>query len=160
MKQLLWFAVALILFQSSDNVAMQKPAVDINLLNESARQAYTKLMTAEVFAIGPVGFAAQISETEKALRVLLADPHAVDAFHQLVDDARPAGQAYGLLGLYLKDREAFEATAARIRDASPEQQVQVMSGCVIMPEGMNGVLRRFALYAVKINSDGNKRDPQ
>jgi hypothetical protein len=160
MKQILWFAVALILFQSADNVAMQKTAFDIGLLNEPARQAFASLMAAEVFAIGPVGFAAQTSETEKAFRVLIADPHAVAAFHQLADDARPAGQAYGLLGLYLKDRAAFEPVASRIRDASPEQQVQVMSGCVIMPEGMSSVLGRFGFYAIKFNPDGKKHDPQ
>lgn len=157
MKQLLWFVVALIFSQSSDNVAMQKPAFDISQLNESARQAYARLMAAEAFAVGPVGFAARTSETEKALRVLLADSHAVDAFQQLVADAKPAGQAYGLLGLYIKDRDAFEPVASRLRDALPEPRVQVMSGCVIMPEGMKSVLNRFAFYAATLNSDGQNR---
>jgi hypothetical protein len=160
MKRLIGIAIALIVFSSSNFLAMQKPVFDINQRDEPARQAFARLMAAEAFAIGPVGFAARTSETETAFRALLADAHAVDAFHQLIADAKPEGRAYGLLGLYIKDRNDFEKEAARIRDASPEQRVQVMSGCVIMPEGMNELIGKFAFYAASLNADRKSRGDQ
>jgi hypothetical protein len=117
-------------------------------------------MAAEAFAIGPVGFAARTSETETAFRTLLADAHAVEAFHQLIADAKPEGQAYGLLGLYIKDRKGFEQEAARVRDASPQKRVQVLSGCVMMPEGMNELIGKFAFYAANLSRSRSRRVDQ
>src|SRR4051812_927444 len=73
------------------------------LLSNSGKQAYQKLLKVELFAIGGIGYAGQISVGESELDILLKEEGAVPAFKQLIQDAPIEGALYGLVGLSVLD---------------------------------------------------------
>lgn len=116
-------------------------------LSPNGRQAYTKLLNAWIFAVGPVGFGAQTTETELALKALLTEREATRAFQSLVHSATQEGSLYGLLGLRLTDIRAFNVEIERYRErpesleerSSPQDRFQTglkgsartARGCII-----------------------------
>ena len=85
------------------------------MLRLSGRQAFRVLLRVDQFAwiaYPPVGTPHQVL----AFRKLMREPQAAKVFRFLVYNALPPGQLYGLAGLYLLDRAAFEGTLARLTD--------------------------------------------
>ena len=70
--------------------------------------------------------------------------------------AEVEGKAYGLLGLYIKDRGTFDRAVARLK-SEPEfdKTLMVAAGCVIAPERLSDLVLRFAfLGSVLGRSEG------
>lgn len=112
-------------------------------LSASARAAYDKLHQTEIFALGGVGYAATISESETAFRELQREPNAVAAFVALLDDetTTKVGQLYALLGLKeANDSQFEERLPAFLADDSTVTQ---MSGCIMMPVKVKEIAARF-----------------
>lgn len=79
----------------------------IENLSVEGRQAYTTLFNARTFSIGFVGWIAEQSANEKALRVLLKEKKAKEALVNLVHNATPEGSLYGLFGLRMNNLKSF-----------------------------------------------------
>src|SRR5262245_21990254 len=81
---------------------------------DSSAASYGVVLKASMFTIGPVGFAARMSDEESAFRSLLADSKAKDQFRKLAKQATPAGQLYALLGLKLLGDPAYRDESKRL----------------------------------------------
>ena len=88
-----------------------------------------ELRRIESFAIGGIGIAGTTSEGERALRTLLTDPNASAQLQDLLANATPAGQLYGLLGLRVHDRAAYDQALQNFK--VPKDEVQTIAGCII-----------------------------
>ena len=125
-------------------------------LSGRGRIAYNTLMSACIFAVGGVGYAAQTSKGELALDELLKDERAVSALKSLTGSGRYEGALYGLLGLHLKNKTEFDQAAEifMARNEVPEWQskgsfdcfrnssedVTTMTGCIIRTQRRDKVV--------------------
>jgi hypothetical protein len=126
--------------------AKQQPRFDTKSLSERGQRAYQELSEAKVFRLGGVGYAAETSEEERALRALLVEDAAVKALESLVDEGSPEGGLYGLVGLRQKDMAAFRRAYGRYvaKEEPPERpsfaeglrtpkgKVATQAGCIGM----------------------------
>jgi hypothetical protein len=101
------------------------------LLSNSGKQAYQKLLKADLFAIGGIGYAGQISVGESELDILLKQENAVPAFKQLIQDAPIEVALYGLVGLSVLDSNLYQAEIAlfRKRVNRRNETIHTMAGC-------------------------------
>jgi hypothetical protein len=105
------------------------------------------LKSAELFAMGKVGFAATISKEETALRGLLKEKDAGDRLAPLLAEASPAGKLYALLGLKrLKDKRYRDAAKTLL---ASEEPVKTMTGCIVSPATVKGVAAKIDRGAYK-----------
>ena len=96
---------------------------------QEAAPHYQTLVNAEILAVGGVGFAARISDTEIAFQKILAEDHAVETFSKLLTQAKRGGQVYALIGLYVKDRKAFGREAKLFRASlAKDEQIMTQTG--------------------------------
>ena len=119
-------------------------------------QAYQKLTHAAIFNVGGAGFGSQITEEEKAFRIVFESPDSTRLFRQLIDDANAEGLLFALLGLHLRDSEAFDFEAARLeinggaservhgKIALLKGQAQVGRGCFIWFADIHTVVGQIA----------------
>lgn len=96
---------------------------------EGVRKAYRLLSGTEEFASAHVGVFGEPSCQVMAFQKLLRTRAADRAFAGLVENATLEGQLYGLAGLYLTDRDAFERHLPRYTVMN--EPVQVELGCVV-----------------------------
>jgi len=94
----------------------------------SVRKAYRLLEETERFASVHVGIAGAPSCQVMAFQALLRSRDAAGAFSALVDNGTLEGQLYGLAGLYLTDRPAFDRLLPRY--ATMTDSVRTEFGCV------------------------------
>lgn len=87
------------------------------------------LLKTDRFTGTAVGFAATTPPQCYAFKTILSQTDAAGAFASLVRRGQPAGQLFGLCGLHLKDRAAFDEAFPRYREN--HQIVSVMLGCII-----------------------------
>jgi hypothetical protein len=114
-------------------LADQHSGFNISSLDSKARQAHDTLLRASIFSIGPVGYAAQVSETELSLRRLVEEKEAIAVLTDLLAHATPEGKMYALYGLYVKDREVFNRAVKRYKgEHDLEKEVGTQSGCIVM----------------------------
>jgi hypothetical protein len=73
----------------------------------SRTAAFEILLNTGEFAEECVGYAGERSIQVEAWQVLLRQPDAADVFEDLARRGKPAGQLYGLCGLYLTDRHRY-----------------------------------------------------
>ena len=140
-KYLRWCLVVWVLLYMSLTVSAQTYRSP-ELRQTDLSTARQKLMHAEVFNLGGVGFGQTITPEEKAFRTILGSIDPVKMFQRLVSTANPEGQLYALLGLHLTAPEVFRTEVERI-DANgglPEHaeslmaiangEVRVAHGCI------------------------------
>lgn len=117
----------------------QISSFNIDSLAPQGREAYQKLMIAEVFRVGGVGVGGETSEEELLLYDLLADKKAVPSLRSLVIDGSYEGALYGLLGLSISNVAEFNRAVDlyKSRSQPPERymakqgHVSVQQGCII-----------------------------
>src|SRR4051812_37292360 len=85
--------------QSDKRLGFHATGFSLTSLSPKGRAAYQKLLIAERFTVGGVGWGATISQTEFALHDLLNEKDPIAALKSLVTEASYAGGLYGLLGL-------------------------------------------------------------
>jgi hypothetical protein len=134
--------------------AHQEVQFESSRLSKSGRQAYQKLLDARVFRLAGVDYGGAISGEVIALRALLKEKVAVQAFKSLVDKAEPEGGLYALLGLRLKDIATYqqaveyykpkpeppERPSLFVQIRIPKGQVATQTGCVISMRNRKEVL--------------------
>src|SRR5260370_7056848 len=120
----------------------QSPSFNVDSLTPKGREAYQKLMVAEIFRVGGVGVGGETSKEELALYDLLTDKQAIAALRSLVRDGSYEGALYGLLGLSISNVAEFNRAVDlyKSRQQPPERymtkkgHVSVQRGCIISGE--------------------------
>lgn len=119
-------------------------------------QAYRRLLHANIFNFGGVGFGATITPEEKAFSVLLNSANKIALFQRLVSEGNPEGQLYALYGLYLEDSQLFKNAAERLKhnDGPPARweglifiekgQIRVGDGCLLFQQERHTVIAKIA----------------
>jgi hypothetical protein len=107
----------------------------------SAADATSRLERVQMFAVGGIGYAGQMSEGEAALREVLAASDAVTRLEALLPRASPAGQLYILLGLHIRDRAAYARAVGLCRQRGG--RVHTMRGCIGDRESFSDLVREI-----------------
>lgn len=105
-RKFVWLILSLIVFSLQTNAQSRTFAKPVP--KDTVEQAYQTLLKVDLFAIGGIGYAGQISDGEKALKVLLEGEESITDLKSLVKDATPEGGLYALLGLRMLKCECFE----------------------------------------------------
>jgi hypothetical protein len=115
--------------------------VDATLNAAAVSSANSILRKTGSFALGGVGVTGTMSEGERALREVLKQSDAVVQLEGLLPEASGPGQLYALLGLRVRDRDAYRRALVKYgqRDAS----VQTMRGCILQQEPFNSLVRQI-----------------
>jgi hypothetical protein len=98
------------------------------------------LETTQVFALGPVGFAAATSQQEFEFKRVLALPYpkATEQMERLYSTGNPQAMSYALAGMRKLDRKRFAELLVSAR--ASDLTVEIMRSCIIAKE----TLRKFA----------------
>ena len=115
----------------------------------SREAAHRLLLTTDTFASPAVGYEGRTTPNQVyAFAALLGQPDAAAAFQDLVRRGQPAGQLYGLCGLYLKDLTAFGREVQSFRKS--DGQVRQFMGCIIMPVPVREVVESPHPNAIRL----------
>jgi len=104
----------------------------------SENSAARDLAAAKSLAFGGVGVAGLMSEGERNLRAVLAQPDAPQQLQSALAHATPAGKLYILVGLRRCDRAAYQKIFDSLGRAN--EDVEVVRGCMISKEPFRQVL--------------------
>lgn len=111
---------------------------DVARLSPDGQKAYQKLLGAERFEEGLVGFAAQLSDYVTSFNKLLDEKAADSAFKSLLANASTAGKLYALSGLYYTDHKLFKTEIEKFRRS--EDALPTMSGCLIFTKKVSEIV--------------------
>jgi hypothetical protein len=104
----------------------------------SENSAVRDLAAAKSLAFGGVGVAGLMSEGERNLRAVLAQPDASQELRAALARSTPAGKLYILVGLRRCDRPAYQQVFDSL--GRPNDDVEVVRGCMISKEPFRQVL--------------------
>ena len=104
----------------------------------SENSAARDLAAAKSLAFGGVGAAGLMSEGERNLRAVLAQPDASQQLQAALAHATPAGTLYILVGLRRCDRAEYQKVFDSLVRSNDE--VEVVRGCMISKEPFHQVL--------------------
>ena len=96
---------------------------------DAPQAAITRLSNADLFAVGPVGYAGKTSEAEKDFRAIASSPAAMDKLHELYRTGNVQAKSYALLGIKELDIAEFKRLASTLHPT--EQTVAVERGCIV-----------------------------
>jgi hypothetical protein len=108
----------------------------------TVQQAYEGLLAVHEFAFGGVGFAGTPSPGEKAYLTILARPDALERFRSVLAKGSPEARLYALTGIRQLHPESFGAAAKALLE--PKLEVTTISGCTVMREKAEAVVKRIA----------------
>jgi len=92
-------------------------------------RAYQKLLHANVFNLGGVGYGQAITAEEQAFKKLLTSIDSTSVFQRLIREANGEGQLYALLGLHL-----LAPIFSRLKPRSSERMADLLSALRISPQ--------------------------
>jgi hypothetical protein len=119
-------------------------------------RAFQKLLHANIFNLGGVGWANEITTEEKAFVILFSSPDSIKLFQRLLTQANPEGQLYALFGLHLQAPATFKLEAERLKadDGPPERlekfvgigrgEVRVARGCIFFRKARKALIDQIA----------------
>ena len=119
-------------------------------ISDEGKRAYWVIINERQFCSTGVGITGAFPEVVKAFRILLADPHADQAFKALIVSAPTAGKLYALCGIYYTDPEQFEKYAAAF--VSSRAQVETVMGCNVMSEPVSKIVKSTEPGAVRLKN--------
>jgi hypothetical protein len=111
---------------------------DLSAAASSENSAVQDVAAAKSLAFGGVGVAGIMSEGERNLRAVLAQPDASQQLQAALAHATPAGKLYILVGLRRCDRAAYQKVFDSL--GRPGDDVEVVRGCMISKEPFRQVL--------------------
>jgi hypothetical protein len=111
---------------------------DLSAAASSENSAVQDVAAAKSLAFGGVGVAGIMSEGERNLRAVLAQPDASQQLQAALAHATPAGKLYILVGLRRCDRAAYQKVFDSL--GRPGDDVEVVRGCMISNEPFRQVL--------------------
>ena len=112
--------------------------LSISAATSSENSAIRDVAAAKSLAFGGVGAAGLMSEGERNLRAVLAQPDASQQLQAALAHATPAGKLYILVGLRRCDRAAYQKVFDSL--GHPNDDVEVVRGCMISKESFRQVL--------------------
>lgn len=112
--------------------------IDVSLATSSENSTARDVAAAKSLAFGGVGVAGLMSEGERNLRAVLAQPDAPQRLQAALAHATPAGKLYILVGLRRCDRTAYQKIFDSMGRANDD--VEVVRGCMISKEPFHQVL--------------------
>jgi hypothetical protein len=140
------FAVALLTGLTLIGAREKALATEVNppANQQTAQQAYQRLLSTRFFAFGGVGFAGTPSEGESAFHLLLSSPSALELFQTALTKTNTSAEAtlYALCGIRRLAPATFGAHARALVERNPK--VQTMSGCIAMDDRASNVVARIA----------------
>jgi hypothetical protein len=112
--------------------------IDVSFAASSENSAAQDVAASKSLAFGGVGVAGIMSEGERNLRLVLAQPDASQQLQAALAHATPAGKLYILVGLRRCDRAAYQKVFDSL--GRPGDDVEVVRGCMISKEPFRQVL--------------------
>ena len=112
--------------------------IAISAATSSENSAAHDVAAAKSLAFGGVGVAGLMSEGERNLRAVLAQPDPSQQLQAALAHATPAGKLYILVGLRRCDRAAYQKVFDSL--GRPKDDVEVVRGCMISKEPFRQVL--------------------
>jgi len=112
--------------------------IAVSFAASSENSAVQDVAAAKSLAFGGVGVAGIMSEGERNLRAVLAQPDASQQLQAALAHATPAGKLYILVGLRRCDRAAYQKVFDSL--GRPGDDVEVVRGCMISKEPFRQVL--------------------
>lgn len=113
----------------------QEKPVDLSKFGDTTRSLLQQLQKVNTFAMGPVGYAGTISESEKAAAGLARQVDANEAFQWLLANGSMEAKLYALWGLRKINGRSSRRFFEPFRNST--QKVKTMSGCEISDELMS-----------------------
>jgi hypothetical protein len=95
-------------------------------IGDDVRAALERLSNADAFEDAMASLAEQLSENVRAFRVLLRIKEPAALFGRMLRTGTTAGRLYGLAGLYLTDRHAFDSSVSHF--VAPDASVETLLG--------------------------------
>ncbi len=117
--------------------------------------ALALLMTTEEFAGSHVSIDGAPSPQALAFYTVLHSPQAADSFADLVERGSLPGKLYGLSGLYLADREAFEQAVVPFTTSA--DTVTTFFGCIVSDKAVADLVSSRAPDAIRLREPVNVR---
>jgi hypothetical protein len=131
------------IFGTSSITAEQKTdSFKLSSLSKEGQTAYKKLHAAMQFEDAQIGFAGSLSEYVVEFGALLEEKNADAAFKSILRNGTPAGQLYGLSGIYFTDYEFFKVAVNKFN--KNEKIVMRISGCILFDEKMSAIVESNA----------------
>ena len=112
--------------------------LDLAAATSSENSAARDVAAAKSLAFGGVGVAGLMSEGERNLRAVLAQPDASQQLQAALVHATPAGKLYILVGLRRCDRAAYQKVFDSLGRGNDD--IEVVRGCMISKEPFRQVL--------------------
>jgi hypothetical protein len=103
---------------------------------------FETVQRAESFTVGGVGVAGTRTKQELAFRDLMKQSQPESSLRKLLVDGSPAGKMYGLLGLKLADKNAFEQALPHFTEC--ETKIETIGGCIVMHTTVGYVAKQIA----------------
>ena len=120
-------------------VVMSQFGISLAALSENS--AARDVAAAKSLAFGGVGVAGLMSEGERNLRAVLAQPDASQQLQAALANATSAGKLYILVGLRRCDRAAYQKVFDSL--GRPSDDVEVVRGCMISKQPFRQVLSQI-----------------
>ena len=120
-------------------IVLSQPGISADTSSENS--AVRDVAAAKSLAFGGVGVAGLMSEGERNLRAVLAQPDASQQLQAALAHATPAGKLYILVGLRRCDRAASQKIFDSL--ARPNDDVEVVRGCMISKEPFRQLLSQI-----------------
>ena len=101
--------------------------------------ALNRLVRVERFSFGGTGEAGVISQGEKDYREILSRSTALNDFKKLFQIGNAQAKCYALVGIHALKPAIVETLSSSLR--SEKTEVATQSGCIIMQEPINAILK-------------------
>lgn len=104
-------------------------------------KAFEMVKAAERFSIGGIGVAGTIAPAETALRLIVKAQDGLQQCQTLLKEGTPEGKLYGLLGVKLLDKKAFEAAVTPF--LADKTKVKSASGCELSESTVGAIAKEI-----------------
>ena len=110
------------------------------LAEEAFSVIFERLAKVERFAMGPVGYAGIISQSEKDFKAILARSSVTD-FEKLFRNGNMQAKIYALVGLHILSPERYNEFAGFLRIST--EKVETIRGCIAGKEPVAEVIKQI-----------------
>jgi hypothetical protein len=126
-------------------------------LRRKARSAFDTLRNATTFESEHVSYSGSLSRNAAALRTLIRDPKASQAFQALYDHGSPVSRIYALAAFWYLRPPEFEALSVKLKNQLGTQKIETLHGCIGGSESASVLLESRA-DAVRMPPGSSKYD--
>jgi hypothetical protein len=119
-------------------------------LSPEARIAFERLLHATQFESDRIGDGGELSENAAAVRKLIRDPSAPQAFQALFDRGSVVSRLYALTAFWYLRPTAFLKLVDLVDSTDGRTRVTTQTGCIIGEDQVSKVLRTSGANAVRL----------